>query len=53
MTKTIDEIRGYEILSNGELGKEIMKKKKTQKCPICAIDEKYHCDCKCHDEDIL
>ena len=52
MTKTIDEEVGYEILASGEIGKKIMKKKKTRKCPICAIDEKYHCDCKCH-EDIL
>lgn len=20
------------------------------KCPICKIDEKYSCDCRCHDE---
>jgi len=20
------------------------------KCPICEIDEKYSCDCRCHDE---
>ncbi len=26
--------------------------KKTRKCPICAIDEKYSCDCECHDEKV-
>ena len=42
-----DNVEKFFIVINNQL---FMKK--TRKCPICAIDEKYSCDCECHDEKV-
>ena len=42
-----DNVEKFFMVINNQL---FMKK--TRKCPICAIGEKFHCDCQCHDEKV-